>query len=54
VSQAQSPLNDIIVGKVDPNPTQLSTWLDSNKPTSTSLFKGRPDIVIKETEKAEQ
>ena len=54
VSQAQSPLNDIIVAKVDPNPTQLSTWLDNNKPTSTSLFKDRPDIVIKETEKAEQ
>ena len=54
VSQAQSPLNDILGGKNTPNPTELGTWLDNNKPTSTSLFKDRPDIVIKETEKAEQ
>ena len=55
-SQAQTLLHDIVTNpKGMPDPRGLNTYLDSNPPTSKTLFSGLEEAVIKEPERpAEQ
>ena len=47
---AQAQLKQVIDGKNPPESQALNTYLDNNQPTNKTLFKDRPDTVVKEVE----
>jgi putative SOS response-associated peptidase YedK len=51
--QANKLLNPIMKeSNAKNNPNELSTWLDQNPPKSKAVYKGMPDAVVNEGEKA--